>query len=507
MFPGMHMASLDLEDAYLLVPVSKLHRKYLRFQWHRRTYQFTVLPFGLSTAPFIFIKILRPVITSLREQGFQSIIYLDDFLLLGSSFDECRANVTASLNVFQSLGFIINYPKSSLHPSVQCKYLGFIFDSVEQSISIPPLHREKLFQLTTNMARWSRCSIREFASFIGSLISVCLAVPYGLLYTKTFERVKVLSLRCCNDDYSATMILPSYLHDDFYWWLQIFSDSHQTHRIRSGLFVRKIFFDASLTGWGASCGELRTHGPWWSQEDKTLHINSLELLAAFYALRCLAADLRNCNVLLRVDNTTAKACINKFGSVQYSHLAAILKQIWHWCKGRTIFIFASYISSVENLIADTESRLTDPDTEWSLSDEAFCYVTQSLGPFDVDLFASLLNHKCDSYVSWFPNPGSITVDAFTLSWTGWNFYAFPPFILLPRILRKIVDDGATGTLVVPWWPSQAWFPIFRRLLTSEPIILSPSNSLLSSPFRDCHPAWRNFSLGVGRLSGELLRPA
>jgi len=162
---------------------------------------------------------------------------------------------------------------------------------------------------------------------------------------------------------------------------------------------------------------------------------------------------------------------------------------------------------MQNIIADAESRLAEPDTEWSLSEEVFHRVLETFGPFNIDLFASLNNNKCEAYVSWFPDPGAIAVDAFTLSWENLDFYAFPPFILLPRVLRKIVDDEAMGTIVMPWWPSQAWFPLFRRLLTSEPLIFSPNRSLLSSPFRKQHPAWRSLSLGVARLSQKRLKNA
>lgn len=108
MLPGSYMATLDLEDAYLLVPIVKRHRKYLRFQWCGITYEYTALPFGLSTAPYIFTKIMRPVVSYLRQRGFHSVIYLDDFLFLGSSPEECQANVNASLNLLLSLGFRIN---------------------------------------------------------------------------------------------------------------------------------------------------------------------------------------------------------------------------------------------------------------------------------------------------------------------------------------------------------------------------------------------------------------
>ena len=50
------------------------HRKYLALSWdfgkgHTRYFQFTVLPFGLSSAPFIFTKLLKPLETHWRSQA------------------------------------------------------------------------------------------------------------------------------------------------------------------------------------------------------------------------------------------------------------------------------------------------------------------------------------------------------------------------------------------------------------------------------------------------------
>lgn len=70
------MATIDLEDAYLLVPISPRSRRFLRFQWRSVTYEFAALPFGLSTAPYIFTKILKPVLARLRNEGFCSVVYL-----------------------------------------------------------------------------------------------------------------------------------------------------------------------------------------------------------------------------------------------------------------------------------------------------------------------------------------------------------------------------------------------------------------------------------------------
>ena len=41
-------------------------------------FMFTVLPFGLSSAPYIFTKLLRPLVKHWRSQGIHTVVYLDD---------------------------------------------------------------------------------------------------------------------------------------------------------------------------------------------------------------------------------------------------------------------------------------------------------------------------------------------------------------------------------------------------------------------------------------------
>ena len=79
------MVSIDLKDAYLSVAVAEEHRKYLRFQWERQLYEFLCLPFGLSSAPRTFTKLLKPVMSLIRQQGVRSIVFLDDMLLMAGS--------------------------------------------------------------------------------------------------------------------------------------------------------------------------------------------------------------------------------------------------------------------------------------------------------------------------------------------------------------------------------------------------------------------------------------
>ena len=123
----------------------------------------------------------------------------------------------------------------------------------------------------------------------------------------------------------------------------------------------------------------------------------------------------------------------------------------------------------------------------------------------IDLFASDANSKCKEFFSWKKDPESIGVDAFTFSWKSLNFYAFPPFSVIFRFLRKIITDEAERILIVPHWPTQPWYPVFKSLSISTHIMLGPDITLLSSPFSRQHPLSQKLTLVAARLSARRSR--
>ena len=54
---GCWVYSLDLKDAYLQVPIHQRSRKYLCMEFKGTICQFTSLPFGISTAPWLFTRV------------------------------------------------------------------------------------------------------------------------------------------------------------------------------------------------------------------------------------------------------------------------------------------------------------------------------------------------------------------------------------------------------------------------------------------------------------------
>lgn len=498
---GCYMTNIDLKEAYLLLPIHQSHRKFLRFCFKNNIYEFTALPFGLSSAPYIFTKILQPVASHLRSLGFQSVRYLDDLLCIGNTKEDCITNANRTIECLEKLGFIINYTKSNLIPGKESSYLGFVLDSKIMCLKLPQKKRNNILERTKKMLSTKNIRIRDFASFLGTLTAACPAIAYSWVYTKSLERAKYLALLKFNDDYDKFMAVPDSVREDLRWWQNnILTGINPIQRYN---YVQEIFTDASTTGWGAASNGEKTGGQWTDIERKN-HINYLELLAAYFGLKSFAHDKINCNILLRVDNTTAISYVNRMGGVQYPHLNYVAKMIWKWCEERSIFIFASYIKSSLNIEADSESRKINIDGEWQLQDKAFIKVIQKFGRPEIDLFASRINAKCPKYIAWKKDPYAYNIDAFTINWKPFFFYAFPPFALILKALNKIVADNATGIVIVPYWPSQPWYPLFKTLSMGEVLFFPPSKYLLSSAFRSTHPLHRHLTLAASVLSGKAL---
>ena len=106
---GDWMASIDLKDAYLSVTIWEDHRRYLRFTWQDNLYEFQSLPFGLSSAPRVFTKLLKPVPARLRHQGMRLIMYLDDMLVMAQSREELENHLSQITSLLELLGFVVNW--------------------------------------------------------------------------------------------------------------------------------------------------------------------------------------------------------------------------------------------------------------------------------------------------------------------------------------------------------------------------------------------------------------
>ena len=193
MRPGCFMASVDLKDAYYSVPIALEDRKYLKFEWQGSYFHYTCLPNGLACAPRLFTKILKPV--HLRSLGNICMGHIDDSFLLGYNYTACATNIQDTVDTFFSLGFVVHPQKSVLIPTQEMEFLGFLLNSINMTIRLPPVKAERVRLACQSLLDKSKMTIREVAQVIGLMVSSFPAVQFGELYYRALERNKILALQ------------------------------------------------------------------------------------------------------------------------------------------------------------------------------------------------------------------------------------------------------------------------------------------------------------------------
>jgi hypothetical protein len=126
------------------------------------------------------------------------------------------------------------------------------------------------------------------------------------LYYQALELDKCDALKHNQGNFDASMTLSCQAKQDLYWWASSIQGSQKP--------ISQGNPDASLAGWGAHYNTQTTGGRWNTIEAQ-LHINQLEMLAAFFALKTFCANFHNAHVCLKIDNVTAVTYLNNMGGV------------------------------------------------------------------------------------------------------------------------------------------------------------------------------------------------
>ena len=152
--PGEWMFSFDLKSGYHHVDIVLHHQKYLGFEWGGKYFVFTVLPFGLSTAPYVFTKLLWPLVGLWQGKGHKAILYLDDGI--------CA--VAEEREALSKAGFVVNEAKSTWAPTQKLQWLGFTIDLEHGQVFVPEKKLSNLRGLLEQACRQDYAGARQIAS-------------------------------------------------------------------------------------------------------------------------------------------------------------------------------------------------------------------------------------------------------------------------------------------------------------------------------------------------------
>lgn len=473
-FKGDWAASVDVKSAFNQVNIAPQSRHLLQFVVRGKLYQYKRMPFGPSPAPYLWTKLLHPVIVKLRSLGHRVSSYADDLIVLGRTKAECAAALTALRSLLTELGIPINEAKSSQEPSQSIEHLGLQWNLKTGRISVP---REKIRLICKEIRTLTAsptASFRRIASIVGKLTFCSQVMP---LLKFRISMIRTLLRTVTNWDHH---VLISPLALEALRWLSLPAN---LHRLNGEPFTPPLpasevtlTTDASPSGWGASLQvgpKFCTTQGTWSPQETLLSSNAKELLAlvlAYFSLRHLFP--RRQPIHFRTDNMTALSYLSRLGG-RLPALRLILEPLARALVKEKRSFRVSHIPGTLNGVADRLSRSKARDHDWTTSSEIFTQLSNRWGTHSVDLFASRLNSHCQRFVAWRPDPLASALNGCAYDAQNHNAWAAPPFPLLQKFLNKLVKTPSPTTLILPHWPSAPWFPLLNLLPVWEILPLPP----------------------------------
>ena len=379
-----------------------------------------VPPIWTGVFPKGFTKLLRPVVGFLRSRGMRCVVYIDDLLLLHQDKQKLREFSATALVLLESLGFLINYPKSVLGPTQTLVFRGFIINSVEKELSLPAEKLEKIVVEAKTMLKCHTVSARSLAQLIGRITAAILAVHPAPLHYRGLQHLKHLALRRKGYDGQVTLSLgarkpamvgekPSHLE----WESSSRGEPRCSDRDRYLKNRLGSLLPGNPDGRLLECsGSGITH---------KFPGNVSSILCNQSVHQELSGDLS----FTVYGHVHSDLCQPNWGE-RSPLLTAQAIGLWSWCLQRKITVAAQYIPRLESVTADYLSRHLRDRTEPTI----FNCVNSQLGPLQEDLFATRFSKQPPRFFSWQLDPEAEATDAFAQSWTNIQGFAHPPWCLI-----------------------------------------------------------------------------
>ena len=238
------------------------HTRYLRFAYNGRAFEFLVLPFGLSTAPRVFTRIVRVIEAFLKVQGVDMHQYLDDWLMKSQSKSLVERHRDLTLFwVNNRLGFLVNEGKSQLNPTQAPAFLGSTLDLL--NVLVFPSERRILraTRLAASLLARTVQPAKTWQRFVGHLSSLHKLVPMAVVHTRPIQLMLHDQWTQVSDSPYVRIYPNEATLAELEWWT-----SQANLRVGRPFLhpdpTMSIVTDASKEGWGGYLCDWVVSGHW-----------------------------------------------------------------------------------------------------------------------------------------------------------------------------------------------------------------------------------------------------
>ncbi|KAI2647034.1 NLR family CARD domain-containing protein 3 [Labeo rohita] len=292
-------------------------------------------------------------------------------LFHGCGFDEtCCETVSSALQESSSHLTELDLSNNHLQDSGRTTYLGVVWDSTTMQACLSPARIESILAAVARVKEGRSLTVKQFQQLLGLMAAASNVIPFGLLYMRPLQwwlKTKGFSPR--GNPLRMIKVMRRCLRALDMWRKPWFLNQG----LVLGAPCRRVTLatDASLTGWGGAVISGRPALGLWSGRYLSWHINCLEMLAVFRALKFFLPDLRDRHVLVRIDSTAVVYYINHQGGLRSRPLYKLAHHILVWSQDKLFSLRAVHIPGHLNVGADVLSRQGPRPGEWMLHPEVF----------------------------------------------------------------------------------------------------------------------------------------
>ena len=350
---GTSMAKTDVKSAFRIVPIHPGDRELLGLNWNDSLFIDTTLPFGLRSAPKIFNAIADAAQFIGIQEGIRFMThYLDDFLILGRTGEECEKSLVLFQNVCNKLGIPLA-PEKTAGPSTALEFLGIIIDTGNLTIRLPDRKKRDLQQIIAELSRRKSATKEELQSLAGKLQHATKVVKPGHCFIRTAYELGSLRKRA----YDPIRITRD-LRTDLAWWSIFLNQWQGTSLMWDHLHhhTEVIVYSDASGSWG--CGALSAHS-WiqhqWLPETGDISIAHKELVPIVIACFLWGKQWSRKVVQFYCDNESVTLMLNELSS-RKKGLIHLLRCVIFLAAKHSFWFFATHIPGKDNILADAISR-------------------------------------------------------------------------------------------------------------------------------------------------------
>ena len=497
----------------------------MRFIWKGKVYQFLVLCFGLKTvsflkgsklnfttgifqAPFIFDRLGRSVGIHLKLKGIRLIIYLDDILVLSTSYEQCQIDAQIVVDTLVSLGFMIKAKKSVTTPSQKFFYLGYSWDTITMSCSLPPEKLDNIKFYCREVLKEQFFPVSLILTLNGTVLAARPAVPLARAMARGLQQLILTHYTSKTKAGLKKMIsLTAYARENITWWLDLTQEECVLSLAAVPIWRSiRLATDASDLHWGAVLAGQAITDEWsvWEIQHTIAH---KEWMAFEFTVRRNLAYLSGKLVTWHVDNQNARLAFINQGTVNDVWLCRKVVDLLLLLHEHQILVVPVYVRSVHHLHADFLSRRkVIPD--WHLNPNLVQKLFLICGKPQIDLMATSQSAQLPLYYSPMLDENAMAVDSLVQNWDKFVLnFVFPPPVMVELVLNRIHQCKSSTTFLVvsQWTPRATWFPKALLLSSFPPLRFPVSHTtvvdLAQSSCLPSTPSGAAMKFVVWRLSG------